>query len=260
MKPAGHTAVMASCAAGEVVGDNAKTALYRRLEFFPTPPWAARAGGELIQRLDPPPVPRGWWAWESACGQGQMAGPLASYFDVVRATDIHDHGWGGQDRPPLDFLHLAADAVDQIDWIITNPPFGLAAEFVEAGLRRARRGVAILVRQAFFESEGRWPLFFGEHPCGVKASFFERVPMQLGRWEPKGSTATAYAWFVWFRPEVEPEWVSEFRRLTRARGLFVLPDAGIPPGTKARLTRPDDARLWGARGAAPLFDMGGIDD
>ena len=36
------------------------------LEFFPTPPWAARAGGELIRQLDPEAVN----CWEPACGAG----------------------------------------------------------------------------------------------------------------------------------------------------------------------------------------------
>lgn len=253
MKPSGAGAVMASKARGEVEGDDARTALYRALEFFPSPPWAFRALGELLQRVDPGT----WWAWECACGQGHGAHGLAEYFEQVHATDIHDHGWSGQHGAPLDFLSTAADGVDQADWIITNPPFGKAAAFVEAGLRRARRGVAILVRQSFFESEGRWPLFFGETPCSFKASFFERVPMQLGKWEPKGSTATAYAWFVWFRPAVEPPWLWTLRRDLWARGLAALPDLGIPPGTKGRLSRPDDARLFGARSDAPLLEMGG---
>ena len=39
--------------AGSVVeGDDAHTALMRELNYFPTPPWAARAGGELVRSLD----------------------------------------------------------------------------------------------------------------------------------------------------------------------------------------------------------------
>ena len=48
------------------------------LDFFPTPPWAARAGGELIQRLDP----GAWNCWEPACGQGHMAHGLLDYFEA----------------------------------------------------------------------------------------------------------------------------------------------------------------------------------
>jgi hypothetical protein len=50
------------------------------LDYFPTPPWAARAGAELIKRLDP--AARS--CWEPACGQGHMAHGLADYFAEVR--------------------------------------------------------------------------------------------------------------------------------------------------------------------------------
>lgn len=263
MKPAGHTAVMASRARGEVAGDDAQAALWRRLELFPTPPWAARAGGELIAEIDPPPAGRRWWCWEPACGLGHMAHGLADYFEAVYATDVHDHGWEGQQGPPLDFLSPAADVIDQADWIVTNPPFGLAAEFVRAGLRRARRGVAILARTALLESAGRYPLFFPSSPPGAPgtvaptqlyalAPFFERVPMTLGGWDPKASTATAYAWFVWMQPEAAADMSHRTRRLIGLRPE-VWP---ISPGTRERLSRPDDARRFAARGEAPLLARG----
>ena len=115
-----------------------------------------------------------------------MAHGLADYFMAVHATDIHNHGGEIQHGPPLDFLSPAADVITEADWIVTNPPFGQAAAFVEAGLRRARRGVAILARATFYESARRYDLFHGASPCGVKAQFFERVPMQLGAWGSEG--------------------------------------------------------------------------
>lgn len=236
MKPAGSSSVMADRARGEVASDDPQTALYRKLEFFPTPPWAARAGGELIGRLDP----GRWSCWEPAAGQGHMAHGLTDYFQPVWTTDIHDHGLG-PDRV-ADFLDAeTTDLVPAADWIITNPPFGTAAEFVRLGLQRARRGVAILARLSFFESARRFPLFFSETPLTALAPFFERVPMQLGSWDPAASTATAYAWFVWV---VGP-----------CRGQWRLPVVHpIPPGTRDRLTRPGDARLFGVQGGTPLFD------
>lgn len=235
-KPTGGAAVMADRARGEVGGDDARTALYRALEFFPTPPWAARAGGELIQRLDPGP----WTCWEPACGQGHMAHGLRPYFGQVLASDIHGHG-PAVDQV-FDFLADDDDLAPEVDWIVTNPPFASAADFVRLGLKRARRGVAILARLSFLESAGRYPLFFGEGRDGLRltafAPFFERVPMTLGRWDPKASTATAYAWFVWM---VHAPWP----------GCRVIP---IPPGTRERLTRPDDAALFAAKAPLPLLE------
>lgn len=257
MKPAGHTAVMAQHAPTAVEADSDQVKLWRALEFFPTPPWAARAGGELINAIDPPQGREKWWAWEPACGEGHMAHGLKDYFDYVYATDIHDHGWAGQHGPCLDFLAPASDAVDQIDWIVTNPPFGKAAEFVAAGLRRAKRGVALLARTALLESAGRYPLFFGAD--GIKgpaslyaiAPFFERVPMKLGEWDPKASTATAYAWFVWMQPGAAADMSHKTRRLIGLRPE-VWP---IAPGTRERLTHAKDARLFGVKADTPLFDQ-----
>lgn len=231
-KPAGRTSVMADRARGEVEGDDARAALHRRLEFYPTPPWAARAGGELIQRLDPGP----WTCWEPACGEGHMVHGLRDYFSRVSTSDVHAHGPAVDQM--FDFLGDDEGLADDADWIATNPPFAKAADFVRVGLRRARRGVAILARLSFLESAGRYPLFFGDQRLTAFAPFFERVPMTLGRWDPQASTATAYAWFVWM---VHAPW----------SGARVIP---IPPGTRERLTRPDDAALFAAKAPLPLLE------
>lgn len=250
MKPTGAGAVMSDRARGAVEQDTPEMALFRKLGFFPTPPWAARAGGELVAALDP----GRWTCWEPACGQGHMAAGLADYFSQVWATDIHAHGWAGQTGAPFDFLDHWGEAFARThrpDWIVTNPPFHLAAEFVEAALRRAQRGVAVLARLAWFESEGRYDLFFGDAPLAVYAPFFERAPMHLGRWLPKGSGSTAYAWFVWRARDAA--WKGAWGGVRPLRCEVM----AIPPGTKARLTRPDDARAWGWKGPAPLFEGGG---
>lgn len=246
-RPDGAGAVMADRARGEVEADSDQVALWRRLEFFPTPPWAARAGGELITRLEPEPAT----VWEPCCGQGHMAHGLGDYFEAVAASDIHDHGWPGQDAV-VDFFDPELDAPGGADWIVTNPPFGKAAEIVEVGLRRARRGVALLARASLLESAGRFGLMFGDNPLRVFAPFIERVPMQLGGWDPKGSTATAYAWFIWVTPEFRAELVD---RCEAADDPVIWP---VPPGTKARLTKRDDARLFGVRPEGPdLFSPEG---
>lgn len=243
MRASGGGAVMADKAPALVEADSAREALFRKLEYFPTPPWAARAGGELIGRIDP----GRWICWEPACGEGHMAHGLADYFDTVRASDIHNHGWGGQMCQPLDFLSDAASELEPVDWIVTNPPYGLAADFVRTGLKRARRGVAVLARLAWFSSAERYELFFGDTPMDSWAPFFERPAMLLGRWVPNASTATEAAWFVFTQRAAK--WQAQFRK-TRPWDLTTL---AIAPGTRDRLTRPDDARLFGWKGPAPLF-------
>lgn len=246
MRPAGAGAVMADHAPAEVAADDPQRALWRRLEFFATPPWATRAGAELVKRLDPGAS----WVWDPCCGQMTMADPLAEYFDQVHATDIHPHT-DRQHGAPLDFLSPAADAVDQADWIFANPPFKPAAEFVRLGLKRARRGVAIFARSGWLETLGRYELFYGAGAAlSVEAVFFERVALQLGPWDPEASTATPYSWFLFFKPEIAPWWLGAVRTGLGEASVTV----PIPPGTCARLTRSDDARRFGVAKAMPLFD------
>jgi hypothetical protein len=243
MKPS--RAVMEAHAPAEVEKDDPQTRLYRALDYFPTPPWAGRAGGEVVSRADPAAQSID----EPACGEGHMAVPLAERFRV-RPTDIHPHGFGGVE----DFLDRAARAsVIRPDWVVTNPPFKDLAAFVERGLEVATRGVALLLRTTALESEGRHDLM---RRLSVQETFSERVSMRLGYWDPAGSFATAYSWFVWMHPEAEAasplaEAIGASRR---AGGWF---STLIPPGTKARLWRPDDVRRFAPAAPMPLFD--GVD-
>jgi hypothetical protein len=199
------------------------------LDYFPTPPWAARAGGALIKRLDPAATT----CWEPACGGGHMVHGLADYFDTVWGSDIHAYGHGAV----WDFLagpHPAA--AGSWDWIASNPPFKDGEAFVRMALPQARHGVAMLLRLNFLEGQTRYRLLYGDNPVTVVAPFAERVPMVKGRWDPAASTATAYAWFIWIKgvppgPRLEP----------------------IAPGAKAKFSRDSDLRFAQADGDGPLF-------
>lgn len=231
------SAVMHQRAQGEVASDTPEQRLFRQLNFFPTPPWAARAGAELVRFLDP--AARS--VSEPACEMGHMSITLREYFQEVRATDVYpywQHG-GPHDHQMSQRDYLAGVEENECDWMITNPPFAYAADFVRQGVLQARRGVAVLCRLAFLESEDRYPLLFrSEHPLSHVAYFVGRVPMVLGRWDPSASSATAYAWFIF-----DKQWPK-----LRAPELVA-----IPPGTKKRLSRPSDVRLFANKEPGPLF-------
>lgn len=161
------------------------------LDHFPTPPWATRALAEHVAEI------RGFQVWEPACGDGAMARPLGEYAGRVVPTDVHDYGWG---HAVHDFLQpYLPDAVGVCDWIVTNPPFRLADQFVHRGLEVARHGVAVLVRSVFIESQGRYNELFRPAPPAYMAQFVERVPMVKGRLDKNASTATSYCWLVWLK-------------------------------------------------------------
>lgn len=220
-KAIGNRAVMENTAGtARQARDSDETEHLRRLSMFPTPPWAARAGAEVIRELSPL-IPNET-CWEPAAGTGHMVHGLEQYFLRVDGSDVRDYGAGFQ---VFDFLAESPRFSVQPDWIVTNPPFVHAQEFVDRGLRYARVGVAMLCRLALLESVGRFDLM---GRLTVLAPFSERVPMQLGSWDPNLSTATAYAWFVWLADHRPPTVVRM-----------------IPPGTKARLTRPSDDAFAG---------------
>src|SRR5689334_17403806 len=96
------------------------------LDYFPTPAWATRAlmlhGADMA----------GTRVWEPACGDGYMVRPLAEQAGSVFASDVHNYGWG---HAVHDFLMpYLPDGLERPDWIVTNPPFRLAEQFVHRGL------------------------------------------------------------------------------------------------------------------------------
>lgn len=179
---------------------------------FPTPPWATRA---LIEHVIGKERVVGDTCLEPACGRGYMARPLLEYFRTVDAADAYDYGFA----PVRDFLTFPYEARSH-DWVITNPPFRLAEDFVRRAMTVSRKGVAILARTVFLESIGRYETIFRDRPPTVFAQFVERVPMVKGRVDAKASTATGYAWFVWEneRAGCRLAWVPPCRRkLERTR-------------------------------------------
>jgi hypothetical protein len=160
------------------------------LDDFPTPPWATRA---LIEHVLADKISlKEMVCLEPACGVGHMAKVLSEYFGEVRCSDVYPYGYG----EVRDYLALPYET-NSCDWVITNPPFLKAEEFVLRSLDVARKGVAILARTVFLESVGRFQNLFGRTPPTKFAQFTERVLMLKGRLEKNGSTATSYAWFVW---------------------------------------------------------------
>ena len=221
------------------------------LDDFPTPPWATRAlcevlageGHDLAQMS----------AWEPCCNRGHMARPLAEAFGSVFASDVMDYGWPGQ-QAVADFLIDWAQEAPEVDFVITNPPFRLAAEVIARGLERARRGVAVFVRTAFVEGVSRYETLFRDQPEALVLPFVERVvlwrgvlldpevpvwregPDGIGRAE-RPTSATSYCWLVWLKDRDGPTVLRRIPpcrlRLTRPGDYPVLPAHLAPPPSAA---------------------------
>ena len=187
----------------------------RSLDDFPTPPWATRALVEHV--IDAKPLAQ-MTCLEPACGRGHMSVALADYFADVHSSDVFDYGFGSVS----DFLK--AKPIVPYDWVITNPPFRLAEDFIERSLKIARHGVAMLARTVFIESVGRYERLFKTRPPAIVAQFTERVPMVKGRIDRKASTATGYAWIVWRKQPTKGTrlvWIPACRKALEREGDYV---------------------------------------
>jgi hypothetical protein len=185
---------------------------------FPTPPWATRG---LIEHVLGPNGLGEMSCLEPACGAGHMAKVLKEYFSEVRCSDAYDYGYGDV----RDFIGAPYEQFS-FDWVITNPPFRLAEEFVLSALSIARKGVAILARTVFLESVGRYEGIFRQSPPSKFAQFVERVPMVRGRLDMKATTATGYAWLVWEKGQSAPPrlmWVPPCRKSLERKGDYETP-------------------------------------
>ena len=144
--------------------------------------------------------------WECAVGGGHLAKELVKRNFNVKATDLVDRGYGVSG---VDFLKCN----EKFDGdILTNPPYKYALEFVEHALDLIKPGskVIMFLKLQFLEGQERRRLFdtmqlskvyvFSKRQqCGKNGNF-------------SGSSAVAYAWFVWIKgynalPQIE--WIDD---------------------------------------------------
>lgn len=135
--------------------------------------------------------------WECACGEGHLGKVLEKHgFDVI-GTDLIYRGYG--DDEPLDFL---TETLDEFKGdIITNPPYKYALDFVKKALESVNEGnkVAMFLKLQFLEGKSR-KAFFMENPPKVVYVSSSRLKCAInGDFESIGSSAVAYAWFVWVK-------------------------------------------------------------
>lgn len=109
---------------------------------FPTPPWATRA---LLEHVLPRfGTMKTQSCLEPACGVGHMDKVLSEYFEQTSASDIFPYGYG----EVADFL-TAPYEIGSFDWVITNPPFNLAEEFVGRARQIVRKGGSLFWREPY---------------------------------------------------------------------------------------------------------------
>ena len=172
---------------------------YNRVEsdYYPTPPEVTEA---LLHELE---LPSGTRIWEPACGEGHMANVFKAHGLAVTATDIQDQGYG---VGGTDFL--TTEPVE-CDWIITNPPFSLAEQFIRR-CAEMNKPFALLLKSQYWHARSRMPLFRECQPTLVLPLTWR--PDFLFKKRGGGSPLMDCIWCVWdgsatktaFRPIAKP--------------------------------------------------------
>jgi len=153
------------------------------MDFYPT--------------LDPYVVPALWrvlvgdtWpgdVWEPAAGEGHMARALAAVGLHVTATDLEDYEGGGMGG--LDFLAFEKPLAPSV---ITNPPFSLAAEFIDHALGKLGvRYLALLLKADFYCAAKRADAYDARPPTQI-AYVAWRVDFT-----GEGQGPLNVAWYIW---------------------------------------------------------------
>jgi hypothetical protein len=153
-------------------------ALTKRHPFdaYSTPAWVTEAiAREIVWGKDP-------FVLEPCCGEHAITRVIQPrYTEHVVEFDI---------QRGTDFLEEDMSAWPRFDFVITNPPFTYAQEFVDKSLKVANC-VIMLLRLNFLASRQRKEWWQKHPPTAIHV--LTKRPSFTG----KGTDATDYAWFVW---------------------------------------------------------------
>jgi hypothetical protein len=193
-------------------------------DFYPTP---ADATWVLLEWLD---LPRGTTVKEPACGDGAMSRVLEAAGLRVDSSDLRpDCGFG---RGGVDFLQSPGAAAQ---WIITNPPFHVAADFIDQALRLTPN-VAMLLKSQFWHARSRIELFERHTPAAILPLTWRPAFLEAERGR---SPLMDVMWVVWKQGEHR----ALYRPLRR-------PARGDVPKPNSSRTRTFDAEILDLLGPA----------
>ncbi|HLP66037.1 MAG TPA: hypothetical protein VK181_00805 [Rhizobium sp.] len=159
-------------------------------DFYPTP----YEGTESLMPIIKTAFPDGAALWDPCCGDMDMVRVLEWHGFEVTSTDIRDTGQGIGE---IDFLN--DDVTTKLGWeprpdmIVMNPPFSMAAEFIEKALSYTPN-VACLMKIDYWNAVSRLPLWRARQPA-----FFFPLTFRLAflKDERGNSPLMNCAWAVW---------------------------------------------------------------
>ena len=161
--------------ASRMVGGNTA---YKRIEsdFYPTPPEATIA---LLNFLG---LPKTTVIWEPACGENHMVQTMKNMGYATIGSDIQT----GEDFLTIPFK--------ECDWIITNPPFSLAEDFIKR-CNQHNRPFALLLKSQYWHAKKRQAIFDEIRPSYILPLTWR--PDFLFKTRGKGAPLMDVMWVVW---------------------------------------------------------------
>ena len=141
---------------------------------------------------------------EPCIGQGHIAKVLQAKCNVViRGIDIKERKSGFTTKI-TDFLTYN-DCNEVYDYVITNPPYSLAEEFIRKSFTCIKQSgkVIMFLKLQFLEGSGRQKLFNEFPPKFIYVCRKRAQPLRMGseidpatgkKWK---SSTICFAWFVW---------------------------------------------------------------
>ena len=145
--------------------------------------------------------------YEPCVGEGHIAKVLKEYFpnSEVYGTDLINRGYG---NGKFDFINEnLEDRSDllipkKVDWIITNPPYSLAKEFIDKSLAMTNKGVAMFLKVQFLEGQARKEWFKNSSLKYVYVFSKRQDPFRNGdevnpKTGKKWGSTMCFAWFIW---------------------------------------------------------------
>lgn len=148
---------------------------------------------------------------EPCCGQGHISKVLEERTNsLVFSQDLVDRGFGTPDK---DFLF--PQQANQYDYVVTNPPYKIAREFVTQSLHVATKKVAMFLKIQFLEGQARKE-WFKHTPLRTVYVFSKRQnPWRNGEsinpnTGKEWANTMCFCWFVWeigYEGKPQIEWI-----------------------------------------------------
>ena len=145
-------------------------------DFYPTP---CEVTLSLLNFLM---IPKNKIIWEPACGDGDMSRVMQEIGYTVKESDI---------QKGEDFLEIP---IKECDWIITNPPFSKAEQFIRR-CNQHNKPFALLLKSQYWHAKKRYNLFDEITPSIILPLTWR--PDFCFRQRGRGSPLMDVMWVVW---------------------------------------------------------------